>query len=828
MAQLQRRDPESNGQGDIVRSWDAEASGFPGGSPQGSSQSFKKQAEEILDLLRRRKWLIILTCLAVVSGAALYTYSQVPVYSTNSLVLVDKEKQAGGAGAGMSGGQGSGLLPSAGNSLENELLFLRNSQSLRVRVARRLVERGDAERVLEAQGTSPVGRLKRQVMASMSQVLGLGEEARAGDASTSPDTSADEPPSASEVAPALAGRVEFARASQETNVVQVAAQDESPEVARLLADLYVEEYIELTKESSRARVSASRQFLQKRARELEQELEQIERRIQEYQRRENAISLDQRQGNLAGQIADTETQLEQARIELRMERSSLESLRDELESIQPDQLSERVASTVRQEIEALQAKIAELELSKQQIQLQSGAMTRADSAQAAQIDERIQKLRARISNLSNRYVDQVMAGGLSPEQGAQRVDDLKRRIAERQIQISGLESRIDVLSDRLQEYERDLNEIPEKAMELAQLQRDQRYAEQMYGFVTKQLQEVRVREKSELGYATRVAEAPMPGTPVRPRPRRNIFLGLIVGLLGGGGLALIRDQMDNRLYKPDQIREMGYPQAGIIPNLQPLIEDQMDGQPTVEWEGHQLESSLVGVLKPYSAATEAYRKVWTNLQLGRPDGSSSTILITSAGSGDGKSITASNLAVVTAQAGHSTLLIDGDLRRPRLHEVFDISRTPGITEALQNDFQEQSLRTPLVDNLFVLPAGTEVDNPTEVLGSSRFREFLEHARQHFDHIIVDSSPVLATSDGPLLSDLCDTTLCVARAGTTTEAELEDALDTLYGVGADIGGVVFNGFDISMAYGYKYRYRHYGQYGPYDQYRSLPEASAAEG
>ena len=818
MAHLQRRDPESNGQGDIVRSWDGGGNGFPG--PSQNTQSFNKQAERVLDLLRRRKWLIILTCLAVVAGAAVYTYTQVPIYRTSSLVLVDKNEQSASGTGIESGNQGGGLLPSGESSLENELIFLRNSQSLRTRVARRLIEQGEARRVLESKGTSPIGKLNGQVLG----LLGIANESQPDSNSISPSGVDSESISAASVASALAGHVGFGRASEKTNVIQITARDENPEVARLLAKLYTEEYIELTRESSRARVAASRKFLQKRARELEQELEGIEKKIQQYQRREDAISLGQKEGSLAGRIADTETQLDQARIELKMEKSSLKSLQEELNSISPEQLSERMASTVREETQTLQSKIAELELSKQELQLQSGAMTPADSAQVAQIDRRIQKMRSRISKLSDQFVSEVMAG-VSPEQGSQRVDELKRRIAEKKIKITGLESRIDVLSGRLQESERELNAIPEKAMELAQLRREQTYAEEMYGYVTKQLQQVRVREKSELGYATNIAEAGVPGAPVRPRPQRNLILGLILGLLGGAGLALVRDQMDNRIYKPDQVREMGYHEIGVIPNLTPLVEDQLDGQATVEWDGRRLESSLVSVLEPYSAAAEAYRKVWTNLQLGRPDKESTSILITSPGSGDGKSLTASNLAIVVAQAGHSTLLLDGDLRRPRLHEVVDISRTPGLTESLQGDLQDYTMKRPLLDNLCVLPAGTEVENPAKVLGSSRFRDFLDQAQQHFDHVIVDSSPVLATADGPLLSDLCDTTLCVVRAGTTTEAELDHAIEVLDGVGANIAGVVFNGFDISMAYGYKYRYRHYGQYGPYDQYRSLPEASA---
>ena len=820
MAQLQRRNPEQNGQGDVIRSWEGGGNGASG-SPAGAG-TIKQQIEQLLDLLLRRKWLIVLVCLATVAGAALYTYTQVPVYRTSSLVLVEKGQQASTETSLQTGAQGGGLLPSS-SSLRNELMFLRNSQALRERVAKRLLEQGEARRVLQSQGVSPFAQLTDQVWASVYERLGWAPVEPESGSPSRLDTTQLSP---SSVAPALAGRVQFSRAGSEANVIQVVAQDETPAVAQLLANLFTEAYIDLTRESSRSRVRASRTFLEQRSQELEQELETIEQRIQRFQQSENAVSLDQRQGSLTSRIADAESRLEQARIELKMERSSLQSLREELKSIRPEQLSERLASTVDAEISSLQSEIAKLELSKQQLELQSGTPTPADSAQIAQIDRRIQKLRSRISRLSDQAVESVMEGGLSPEQGAQRVDELKRRIAEKEIQITGLESRIDVLSTRLEEYERELNAIPEKSMELAQLKRDQKYAEQMYGFVTKQLQQVRVREKSELGYATQISEAGMPGAPIRPQPRQNLIYGLILGLLAGGGLALLRDQMDNRIYKPDQIREMGYHGIGVIPNLTPLIEDQLGGQATVERDGQKLSTGLIGVLKPYSAATEAYRKVWTNLQLGRPDGNSDTVLVTSPGSGDGKSLTAANLAVVTAQAGNATLLIDGDLRRPRLHEIFGVSRAPGLTETLQNDLEEHAMKRPLADNLCVLPAGTEVESPTKVLGSARFREFLREAQEYFDHIIVDSSPVLATSDGPLLSDLCDATLCVARAGVTTEDELDDALGVLGEVGADVAGVVFNGFDVSMAYGYKYRYRHYDQYGPYDQYRSLPEESPA--
>ena len=819
MAHLQQRDPESNGQGDIVRSWDMEPRGFPGSSS--GPQSFKEQAEQALDLLQRQKWVIALTCLVVVAGTALYTYTQDPVYSTSSLVAVDKE---GSSGTGIES-EGLGLLSGGDNALENELIFLRNSQSLQTSVAKRLIRQGKAKRVLKSQDTSAVEGGSSRAMGAVQRFFGIADGPPSGGDSATPSGPDGTKISVGRVASGLAGRVQFERASKKANVIQITIQDENPEIARLLAQLYTEEYIAFTRESSRKKVTASRKFLQERAQELEEELETTEEEIEQYQRREDAISLDQREGSLTNRIAATKSELEQARIELQMEKSSLKSLREELNSIRPEQLSERVSSTVAEEIELLQSRTAELESSKQQLQLQAGTPTAADSAQVAQIDRRLQKLRSRISRLSDKYVGEIMAQGLGAEQGAQRVEDLKRRTAEKKIKISGLESRISAMSERLQEYRSELNTIPEKSMELAQLKRDQEYSARMYKYITEQLQKTRVREKSELGYASKVAKATLPTTPVSPRPQRNLFLSLIMGLLGGAALALVRDQMDNRIYKPDQIREMGYHEVGIIPNLAPLVEDQLDGQATVDWNGRQVESNLVGGLKPYSAAAESYRKVWTNLQLGQPDEANDVVLITSPGSGDGKSLTAANLATVSAEAGQSTLLIDGDVRRPRLHKIFDISRAPGVTEALQDGLEEDEMKRPLVENLCLLPAGTEVKNPAKLLGSSQFRNFLQRAQQHFDRIIVDSSPVLATADGPLLSQYCDMTLCVVRAGTTTEPELDDAIGVLNNVGANLAGVVFNGFDISMAYGYKYRYRHYDQYGPYDQYRSLPEEAS---
>ena len=232
-----------------------------------------------------------------------------------------------------------------------------------------------------------------------------------------------------------------------------------------------------------------------------------------------------------------------------------------------------------------------------------------------------------------------------------------------------------------------------------------------------------------------------------------------------------------------------------------------------------------------SPIVEAYRQVRTNIHFSRPDTIVQTLLLTSAGAGEGKTVTACNLAVVMAQSGRKTLLIDADLRRPRTHKVFGLNRQPGLVELLfeHGEIDIERFATG-IDDLYIIPAGAITPNPSELLGSRRMRELIAQLRQHFDMIIFDTPPVMVATDPVLLATQCDATIVVTAAGRVETFELEQSMDALANVGAVVIGNLLNGFDASMAHGYKYKYKYYkygygSKYGSY--YRSAPSESESE-
>ena len=206
---------------------------------------------------------------------------------------------------------------------------------------------------------------------------------------------------------------------------------------------------------------------------------------------------------------------------------------------------------------------------------------------------------------------------------------------------------------------------------------------------------------------------------------------------------------------------------------------------------NDLAERLVTVLDPNSSAAEAYRTLRTNLLYGFGDGPPKVILITSDGSGEGKSITCANLAVALAQANKNVLALDCDLRKPKLHRYFGLRNVWGVTDAVVGGRSLKDVGEEPVEKLKVGPAGSIPPNPAELLDSRRFREFLAGVRGEFDHVLLDSPPVGKVSDPTILATQSDGVLLVLDAQNTRKVSFRQTVRSLEAIGAKVIGTVLN-------------------------------------
>ena len=223
---------------------------------------------------------------------------------------------------------------------------------------------------------------------------------------------------------------------------------------------------------------------------------------------------------------------------------------------------------------------------------------------------------------------------------------------------------------------------------------------------------------------------------------------------------------------------------------------------------------LITLQNPKSPISESYVKLRTNIELSAVDGPLQTIMITSANSGEGKSTTASNLAVVYAQADKKVLLIDCDLRKPSAHQYFMVSNRSGLTSVLvHQQALEIAIKETFISNLHLLPSGPIPPNPSELLSSKRMAELFQTLRGRYDIIIVDTPPLMAVADAQIVSTICDGVILVLSSGQVKREMALKAKASLVHAKARILGIVLNNFDRKMADSYYYYY-YYG-YGTKD-------------
>jgi succinoglycan biosynthesis transport protein ExoP len=366
-----------------------------------------------------------------------------------------------------------------------------------------------------------------------------------------------------------------------------------------------------------------------------------------------------------------------------------------------------------------------------------------------------------------------------------------------------------LLRASLEDQKTEENRLNESAIEYSLLKRDVESNRQLYEGLLQKLKEAGVMTGLRSSNVRIVDPASPPTGPSSPNIPRNLLMSLMVGLAGGLSLAFVLESRDTTVHSLEQVRMItALPSLAVIP-----LSSRPNKSLPASKRLPRSAAAMVSAIRPKSEIAEAYRALRTSILLSRTGKSAKVLMVTSALPQEGKTTTSVNLAIVLAQHGSRVLLIEGDMRRSGISQILHLKSDIGLSTILSSNngvSDAAILSVADVPNLSVLPAGPVALHPSEMLASARMRDLIRGLEPQFDHIIIDTPPVLSVTDAALLSALADSTLLVIRAGMTSRAALRRVHDVLTHVDARIMGVVLNAADINEPDMYYYGSR-YGSY-----------------
>ena len=573
------------------------------------------------------------------------------------------------------------------------------------------------------------------------------------------------------------------------DVVDIAAESPSPYEAGLIANTCANQYKELNLEENRDQLTSIRKFLEKQSSEKLSELNNAEDTLKDFQERGGIIALDEQSKALINQLSQLDAQRDAAKIDLMTSTEVLNQSKNELNKQDPHLTEYLENQTSKTYIDVLQKQIAELQMNRDLATANNNS--RIDVTEKIKdYDQRIAELKQKLNSLINEI--KVGAYSSSPEQ----VRDLTQKLVEEEINNHSLKIKLSEIQAIVDKYEASFYRLPKKSIELAQFERKRESMKQLYLLVDKKYQEAMINELSQPGNVHIIGMGQIPDLPAKPHRILIIIVGFIAGISCGFSFLLIRNYFDDTVKNPRDIQDKNINMLSWIP------EYKMNGK-----KGTKKHEFII-LDQPDSSSGEAFRALRARIQFSRIDsGPVKTILVTSSAEQEGKTVVALNLAGSYAKSNKKTLLIDCDLRKPRVHKILGVNKNPGLVNYLFNQIPLETIiwHSESIDNLYYVNAGSIPPDPAEIIESKAMRNFLEEMRNRFDIIILDSAPIIAVIDSEILAKMVDGTILVVSADKTDTRLMLEAVDLLKKDGVPFIGAVLNNFKYKNGYGYYYKY-----------------------
>jgi polysaccharide biosynthesis transport protein len=646
---------------------------------------------------------------------------------------------------------GANALVGARYSYDDPEFYQTQFQLIRSRaVARRVVEMLGLSSLAEAPPT-PAGRLK-----------GLWRKVTRGDAATLPPEAEDQ--QRERMAAAISTGIGI-QPVQNSRLIDISYTSANPEFSALVANSVATAYIEQTLDMKMEATRGSLAWMTRKAEEERRKLEVSEQGLQDYMRVHNLVTLENRL------------------------------------AVVPQQLTETGGELLRAEVRR-----KELEILYERARRAAGQPGQAETVPAVARDEALRMVQTQIL----RGEQEVME--LSGKYGSKHplmmkaqsdLDLLKRRKDQeiaRIIQSLRTEYELAVAAEQSLRQQMDATKsealgLNEKWIQYGVLKREVDTNRQLYDALMVKIKEQSLTEETQPVNLWIVEQAAVPSRPARPIMAFNLLLGLGGGLFGGLGLVFLAEYLDRTIKSPQEVESrLQAPVLGVVCRLREK----------------EREIEKVVLADPLSVEAESYKAIRTSLLLSAAAPAPRCMLVTSAQMGEGKTTTAVNLALALAQSEKRVVLIDGDLRKPRLHKIFRLNNSYGLSTYLAGASHERILQRGPLPNLAILTAGPLPPNPSELLSSSRLEQLMGGLAGEFDIIVCDSPPTVSVADSRIIGRVCDGSILVVQAHKTSYELVRRAMRALAELPAPLLGVVINGLEPKKSDYFNEYYAYYGE------------------
>lgn len=735
----------------------------PGEPADPAAVDKKPDLREYAGVFWKRKWVILATALTVLAIFALHSFTTTPLYRSTAQIQMDPESDQ--------------LLPFKDFSTDQTLAesYLRTqynvlqSRAMALRVVRRLRLAEDPDFP-----AAPPGRWE----SLRSRLAGLFRSAGEKDEEDAPSRNEEL------MAERLRANLSVSPV-QGTRLINISYSSHDPELAARVVNSMAEEAIAHYFETQYTATNRAADFLQEQLLDMQRKVEASEEQLLDYARENNLFNLDEGQ-NL---------------VKKKLELLSEELTRTEAELIKGSVLNEVIQQAsvenfpqiLKDEtIVTLEARLFQLEQRRGSLASQFGP----EWPNMVQLQEEIAQVKAQLAAAKRDAIQQA------------RID------------WNGLLERREKLRAALQEEQALAEDLSATSIQYHILKREAETNKQIYEALLQRVKEAGITTGLKSSKIHIVDLGSVPKTPFVPDHKRNLFRGLLLGLVLGLACAFLLEHLDNSIKTPEEVEQhLGLPSLGLIP----LVSSNGKSFPALGSRSSGTAVVLAAGQDSRSRIWETYRSLRTSILMSHSGRPPQTILVTSSLRGEGKTTSVANLGVVLAQTGARTLLIDLDMRKPDLLRQFGMKGNLGMSNFLSGNADLSShIRQTNTPNLYVVHAGTVPPNPAELIGSERMESALLILREFFKYLVIDSPPVLAVTDPLVVSPLVDGVVLVVHGGKTPRDAVRKTEGQLRHVGAKILGVTLNKLNLDKS-PYGYYYQHYDYYYPHD----FPAAAASQ-